>query len=195
MISAEASLCETRAMLPNFVLIGFMGCGKSSVGRKLSSLTGHRFVDTDELVVKAEGRSIPEIFAACGEEGFREIEQRVLADLVGVAGEEFAGPGLQALQAGRGAKVPEVGRQNKLVAQGQGRGDGQPHAHSAPGTEKLALGGDDGDEEGDWEEAASPRRQRTHFISKWRQWFDDVDLQVRRVQPACATLGHFSGSL
>jgi shikimate kinase len=73
-------------MLPNFVLIGFMGCGKSSVGRRLSSLTGHRFVDTDELVVKAEGRSIPEIFAACGEEGFREIEQRVLADLVGVAG-------------------------------------------------------------------------------------------------------------
>ena len=42
-------------------------------------------------------------------------------DLVGVAGEEFAGPGLQALQAGRGAKVPEVGRQNELVAQGQGR--------------------------------------------------------------------------
>ena len=43
-------------------------------------------MDTDELVIKAEGRSIPEIFANYGEEGFRDIEQRVLADLVGVAG-------------------------------------------------------------------------------------------------------------
>ena len=103
MISAEASLCETRGMLPNFVLIGFMGCGKSSVGRKLSSLTGHRFVDTDELVVKAEGRSIPEIFAACGEEGFREIEQRVLADLVGVAG--------MVLSTGGGAILREANRE------------------------------------------------------------------------------------
>jgi shikimate kinase len=73
-------------MLPNFVLIGFMGCGKSSVGRRLSSLTGHRFVDSDDLIVKSEGRSIAAIFDASGEEGFRDVEQRVLADLVGVAG-------------------------------------------------------------------------------------------------------------
>ncbi len=63
-----------------------MGCGKSSVGRRLASLTGHRFVDTDELVAQAENRSIPEIFAEGGEAAFREIEARVLADLVGVAG-------------------------------------------------------------------------------------------------------------
>jgi shikimate kinase len=73
-------------MLPNFVLIGFMGCGKSSVGRRLASLTGHRFVDSDDLIVKTEGRSISAIFDASGEEGFRDVEQRVLADLVGVAG-------------------------------------------------------------------------------------------------------------
>ncbi|MCK9588417.1 MAG: shikimate kinase [Terrimicrobiaceae bacterium] len=73
-------------MLPNIVLIGFMGCGKSSVGRRLASLTGHRFVDTDELVAQAGNKSIPEIFAAGGEESFRDIEERVLADLVGVAG-------------------------------------------------------------------------------------------------------------
>jgi shikimate kinase len=90
-------------MLPNFVLIGFMGCGKSSVGRRLSSLTGHRFVDSDELVVKAEGRSIPEIFASCGEEGFREIEQRVLADLVGVAG--------MVLSSGGGAILRQANRE------------------------------------------------------------------------------------
>ena len=73
-------------MLPNFVLTGFMGCGKSTVGRRLAALTGHRFVDTDELIVKTQNKSIPEIFAEVGEEGFRDIEQSVLRDLVGVAG-------------------------------------------------------------------------------------------------------------
>lgn len=73
-------------MLPNFVLVGFMGCGKTTVGRRLASITGHRFVDADELIVKDQGKSISAIFAESGEEGFREIEERVLADLVGVAG-------------------------------------------------------------------------------------------------------------
>ena len=73
-------------MLPNFVLTGFMGCGKSTVGRRLATLTGHRFVDTDDLIVKTQNKSIPEIFAEVGEEGFRDIEQSVLRDLVGVAG-------------------------------------------------------------------------------------------------------------
>ena len=57
-------------MLPNLVLIGFMGCGKSSVGRRLATLTGHRFVDTDELVVQSERRDIPEIFSTSGEAYF-----------------------------------------------------------------------------------------------------------------------------
>ncbi|MEX1118298.1 MAG: shikimate kinase [Terrimicrobiaceae bacterium] len=73
-------------MLPNIALIGFMGCGKSSVGRRLAVLTGHRFVDTDDLIVQAERRSIAEIFASEGEEHFRVIEKRVLSELVGVCG-------------------------------------------------------------------------------------------------------------
>lgn len=73
-------------MLPNLVLIGFMGSGKSSVGRRLSGLTGHRFVDVDELITQAEGRSIPEIFTQRGENHFRDLEQRALEDLVGVCG-------------------------------------------------------------------------------------------------------------
>lgn len=63
-----------------------MGCGKSSVGRRISALTGHRFVDTDDLVAQHAGRSIPEIFAEEGEEGFRLIEENVIAELIGVAG-------------------------------------------------------------------------------------------------------------
>jgi shikimate kinase len=73
-------------VLPNLVLIGFMGCGKSSVGRRLSGLTGHRFVDTDELVAQNEGCSISEIFLRKGEDYFRDVEQRALENLVGVCG-------------------------------------------------------------------------------------------------------------
>ena len=63
-----------------------MGCGKSSVGRRLSGLTGHRFIDTDELVAQAEGRSIAEIFSQSGEAHFRDLEQHALENLVGVCG-------------------------------------------------------------------------------------------------------------
>ena len=73
-------------MLPNLVLIGFMGCGKSSVGRRLSGLTGHRFVDLDELITQSDGRSISEILSQRGESYFRDLEQRALGDLVGVCG-------------------------------------------------------------------------------------------------------------
>lgn len=73
-------------MLPNIVLIGYMGCGKSSVGRRLAGLTGHRFLDTDDLIAQAEGRSIPEIFAAEGETYFRDVEHRVLSEQVGICG-------------------------------------------------------------------------------------------------------------
>ena len=86
-----------------------MGCGKSSVGRRLASLTGHRFVDTDELVAQAGNMSIPEIFAACGEEGFREIEERVLADLVGVVGIVLATGGGAVLRESNRAAMKKIG--------------------------------------------------------------------------------------
>lgn len=73
-------------MHPNLVLIGFMGCGKSSVGRRLAGLTGHRFVDTDELIIQAEGRSITDIFAQEGEEYFRSAETRALQGVIGQNG-------------------------------------------------------------------------------------------------------------
>lgn len=73
-------------MLPNFVLIGFMGCGKSTVGRRLAGLTGHRFLDTDDAIVEVRNLSIPEIFSQLGEDGFRDLEQRAIENLVGVAG-------------------------------------------------------------------------------------------------------------
>lgn len=55
-------------------LTGFMGCGKSSVGRRLSTLLSCPFIDLDDYIEESQGRSIPDIFAEEGEEGFRRIE-------------------------------------------------------------------------------------------------------------------------
>ena len=65
----------------NVILIGFMGVGKSEVGRELASRLGMDFIDTDDLIVKADGRAIPEIFREDGEAGFREIEREVVETL------------------------------------------------------------------------------------------------------------------
>jgi shikimate dehydrogenase len=64
----------------NIALIGMPGCGKSTVGRMLAEKTGRPFADIDERIVKTAGKSIPEIFAADGEEAFRRLETRLLGD-------------------------------------------------------------------------------------------------------------------
>lgn len=63
----------------DIVLTGMPGSGKTSVGKALAELTGRKFVDIDDEIVKAEGRSIPEIFAAEGEEYFRAAERRAVS--------------------------------------------------------------------------------------------------------------------
>jgi shikimate kinase len=63
-------------------LVGLMGVGKSSVGRRLGLALGLPFVDADSEVETAAGRSIPEIFAAYGEPAFRDGERRVIARLL-----------------------------------------------------------------------------------------------------------------
>lgn len=58
----------------NIVLIGMPGCGKSTVGKILSEKLNREIIDTDEEIVKADGRTIPEIFSTDGERVFRELE-------------------------------------------------------------------------------------------------------------------------
>ncbi len=66
-------------MVPrNIILIGYMGTGKSTVGRKIADSLAFELVDTDAMVVAGAGRPIPEIFAAKGEEAFRNLEARAL---------------------------------------------------------------------------------------------------------------------
>ncbi|WP_242622640.1 shikimate kinase [Lachnoclostridium sp. Marseille-P6806] len=68
-----------------FVLIGFMGCGKTTVGRLLAEREKLRFMDTDQQIEAEEGRTVSEIFASDGEERFRELETALLARLAGEA--------------------------------------------------------------------------------------------------------------
>jgi len=64
-------------------LIGFMGAGKTAIGKELAARLGWRFVDTDTLVERAEGRPIDAIFRESGEGVFREAEWRALGSLAG----------------------------------------------------------------------------------------------------------------
>lgn len=62
--------------------MGFMGSGKTTVGRFLADGLGWRFVDLDEMIEAEEGRTIPTIFREDGEEGFREIEDTLAQRLL-----------------------------------------------------------------------------------------------------------------
>ncbi len=58
----------------NIILCGFMGSGKTVVGNELAKIMGRKFVDTDEMIEKQQGIAIKAIFAAYGEEHFRDLE-------------------------------------------------------------------------------------------------------------------------
>lgn len=90
-ISAGASNCadpaqarggETEKSQKPIVLVGLMGAGKSSVGKRLASVLGLPFHDSDDEIVKAAGQTIQEIFDTHGEEEFRRGERRVIERLL-----------------------------------------------------------------------------------------------------------------
>ena len=65
------------------VLVGLMGAGKSSIGRRLAGQLHMPLIDLDEAIVAREGRSIPEIFAQDGEAAFRTLETELLKEVIG----------------------------------------------------------------------------------------------------------------
>lgn len=71
-----------RLLDRTLVLIGLMGAGKSSIGRRLAQRLGVDFVDADTEIETAAGRSIPEIFEDLGEAAFRDGERRVIRRLL-----------------------------------------------------------------------------------------------------------------
>jgi len=84
MTSVETSTAtgESPALSRTLVLVGLMGAGKSSIGRRIAQRLGVPFVDADAEIEAAAGCTIPEIFARHGEAAFREGERRVIARLL-----------------------------------------------------------------------------------------------------------------
>jgi shikimate kinase len=65
----------------NIVLVGFMGTGKTQVGRKVAQLTGLKYISTDQMIEEREGKTIPQIFEQSGEGYFREVERKIVAEV------------------------------------------------------------------------------------------------------------------
>jgi shikimate kinase len=86
-------------------LVGFMGAGKTSVGQRLAHDLGWRFVDLDDRIVAADGRSVAEIFRTEGETPFRAKETAALEMLIGELGLQ---PTVIALGGGAFAQAPNV---------------------------------------------------------------------------------------
>ncbi len=74
--------CEGRDELPSLVLVGLMGVGKSTIGRRLATRLGLPFIDADDEIERAAGMSVQEIFDTYGEPQFRDGERRVIARLI-----------------------------------------------------------------------------------------------------------------
>lgn len=88
-------------------LLGFMGCGKSTVGKELAALTGAEYTDLDEYVTAREGRSIPDIFRD-GESAFRDAE---LSALKAYLSEEHASRARKVLSLGGGTPTIPAARE------------------------------------------------------------------------------------
>lgn len=77
----------------NIILCGFMGCGKSTIGRKLAARTGMAFVDMDRYIEEKQGMTVSEIFERYGEERFRELETEACRELAETSGTIIAAGG------------------------------------------------------------------------------------------------------
>jgi shikimate kinase len=96
-------------MADNVILVGFMGAGKSSVGRILARRLQRCFVETDDMITASEGTSIPEIFATKGEPYFRAAEEQALDLLALKHGDVIATGGGLPCRDGRPAALRALG--------------------------------------------------------------------------------------
>ena len=94
------------------VLVGFMGAGKTTVGRLVADKLGVPFLDSDQVIEERAGRPIRDVFAADGEPAFRELEHQVIADLLAgppavlaLGGGAAGNPGTRSLLTGEDVTV------------------------------------------------------------------------------------------
>ena len=91
---APAAQKEGQAPLSgNIVLCGFMGCGKTSVGKRAAKLLGRQFCDLDSYIERKAGMTVSEIFAQEGEAGFRARETQAAEEVASMQGMVIASGG------------------------------------------------------------------------------------------------------
>jgi shikimate kinase len=82
-LTSEAPAVTLPSSLRRLILTGFMGAGKTTVGRRLADRLGWEFLDLDALIEQRAGLSVPAIFATHGEEHFRRLESTALVSALG----------------------------------------------------------------------------------------------------------------
>jgi shikimate kinase len=133
----------------NVILTGFMGTGKSTVGRLLAARLGYRFVDTDEWIVAQDGRSIPTIFAQSGESAFRRWEVQAAQTLaaerelvIATGGGLLLNPANVAALSATGSIICLTARPETIWQRLEGDGTERPllnHAHPAQRIHELLV--------------------------------------------------------
>ncbi len=127
----------------NIILTGFMGTGKTAVGREVAVRTGRPFVDLDDLIVQRAGKSIPEIFAQDGEPAFRALEAAICGEMAAPAGLVIAtGGGAVVNPANRealaaGGTVICLEADLATILQRVGHGDDRPMLSSPDRVERI----------------------------------------------------------
>ena len=101
---------------PNIIITGFMGTGKTTLGKRLAAALGYEFVDTDELIVARSGRTVEEIFHEQGEAVFREMESAIAKELGEKEGLVISTGGRTMLDPTNAAALSKKGRVFCLVA-------------------------------------------------------------------------------
>ena len=134
-----------RVLVATLWLVGMMGAGKSTVGPLVAERLGRPFVDLDEAVAAAAGRSIPAMFAAEGEAGFRRREAAALAATAGTRGGgglrrgHRGGPGQRGACMRRSGMVAWLAAPAAVLADRVGDGAGRPLAARAEPTVAARL--------------------------------------------------------
>ena len=147
-------------MTGNIYLIGFMGAGKSTVGRLVSQALGRRLVNLDQRIVRRARKPIPEVFAQKGEEAFRHLESEELAKLAGEKG--------LVVDTGGGAAVSQA---NRKVMHHSGR---IVHLDACLDTCRLRLGPHEVSTRPMWQDADAVER----LFQARQEAYGDCDLKV-----------------
>jgi shikimate kinase / 3-dehydroquinate synthase len=124
--------------VPNIVLIGFMGTGKSAAGHSVAARLGRTFIDTDDIIETRTGRTIAQIFAEDGEAAFRRLESEVVAEVCASGGAVIATGGGVPLRAAnmlalrRGGIIVSLTASSQAILERVGEGADRPLLGASP---------------------------------------------------------------